>query len=292
MLHCRGGAFYVGHTDNLELRIGQHQSGAIKGFTSDQLPVELVWSQGFSTRYEALTAERQIKGWSRAKKMALIRGDWGEVSRLPKKKDSPSTSSGRTVVVEPEASSNTVRAEPAEALSLVCHPETPSLNVKRIDVWVALRDPCAPEVVFRVCGTIDEIRFAAAANPEFADELWRTTCFEVFSKGEDAALGYDEVNLSSSGAWASYSFSSYRVGMQPLRTLPPDIRTRRSTSQFELVADVGLINSGPPWHIALSAIIEETDGTKSYWALKHPPGPPDFHHPDCFALTLAAPETA
>jgi predicted GIY-YIG superfamily endonuclease len=96
ILHCRGGAFYTGHTDNLPHRIAQHQSGAIAGFTSDKLPVVLVWSQEFSTRIEALEAERRIKGWSRAKKMALIRGDWGKISALAKGKNGPSTSSGRT----------------------------------------------------------------------------------------------------------------------------------------------------------------------------------------------------
>lgn len=75
MLHCRGGAFYTGHTDDLERRVGDHQSGLLPGFTRERLPVELVWSQEFATRAEALTAERQIKGWSRAKKLALIRAD-------------------------------------------------------------------------------------------------------------------------------------------------------------------------------------------------------------------------
>ncbi|MEM1133792.1 MAG: GIY-YIG nuclease family protein [Pseudomonadota bacterium] len=96
MLHCRGGKFYVGHTDNLEHRIAQHQSGAILGFTRDRLPVELVWSQEFPTRLEALEMERRIKGWSRAKKLALIRGDWDAISRLAKSKDKASTSSART----------------------------------------------------------------------------------------------------------------------------------------------------------------------------------------------------
>ena len=94
MLHCRGGYFYVGHTDDLEHRMAQHTSGALPGFTADHLPVELVWSQEFPTRYEAQTAEKQIKGWSRAKKMALIRGDWARITVLAKKKGSPSTSSG------------------------------------------------------------------------------------------------------------------------------------------------------------------------------------------------------
>ncbi|WP_374524152.1 GIY-YIG nuclease family protein [Sphingopyxis sp.] len=96
MLHCRGGAFYTGHTDDLPRRIAQHESGAIAGFTADKLPVVLVWSQDFPTRIEALEAERRLKGWSRAKKMALIRGDWDRISSLAKGKSGPSTSSGRT----------------------------------------------------------------------------------------------------------------------------------------------------------------------------------------------------
>ncbi|MEG3178330.1 GIY-YIG nuclease family protein [Sphingomonas sp. RB3P16] len=96
MLHCNGGRLYVGHTDNLEARIAQHQSGSIPGFTRDYAPVTLVWCQDFPSRIEALEAERRIKGWGRAKKLALIRGDWPMISALAKKKDSPSTSSGRT----------------------------------------------------------------------------------------------------------------------------------------------------------------------------------------------------
>jgi predicted GIY-YIG superfamily endonuclease len=94
--HCRGGAYYTGHTDNLEHRIGTHQSGQIPGFTADRLPVELVWSAEFPTRWEALGMERRIKGWSRAEKMALIRGDFDALSALARSKNGPSTSSGRT----------------------------------------------------------------------------------------------------------------------------------------------------------------------------------------------------
>lgn len=84
MLHCRGGVFYAGHTDDLDRRIGEHRGGLVPGFTSGLLPVELVWSQEFATRDEAKASEKQIKGWSRKKKLALIRGDWGEISRLAK----------------------------------------------------------------------------------------------------------------------------------------------------------------------------------------------------------------
>ena len=95
MLHCRGGACYVGQTDGLERRISEHQAGLIPGFTADRLPVELVWSQEFATREEAKAAELRLKGWSRAKKLALIRGDWVRISALAKGKDGPSTSSGQ-----------------------------------------------------------------------------------------------------------------------------------------------------------------------------------------------------
>lgn len=97
MLHCRGGAFCTGHIDDLERRIAQHKTGAIAGFASKRVPVELVWAESFSTREEALAMERRIKGWGRPKKRALIRGDWEEISALARNKNGASTSSARTV---------------------------------------------------------------------------------------------------------------------------------------------------------------------------------------------------
>ena len=82
MLRCRDGSYHLGHTDHLDYRIGQHQSGEIPGYTATRRPVELVWSAEFPTRFEALEAERRIKGWSRAKKEALIREDWTAIHRL------------------------------------------------------------------------------------------------------------------------------------------------------------------------------------------------------------------
>lgn len=99
MLHCADRTFYVGHTDDLDARIGAHQSGLIPGYTATRLPVKLVWSDEFPSRYEALQAERQIKGWRRAKKLALIRNDWALISQLaraPKKEGRAPTSSART----------------------------------------------------------------------------------------------------------------------------------------------------------------------------------------------------
>ncbi len=68
MLHCRSGTFYVGQTDNLERRVAEHESGLIEGFTSERLPVSLVWSEEFQTRIDALEAERKLKGWSKGRR--------------------------------------------------------------------------------------------------------------------------------------------------------------------------------------------------------------------------------
>ncbi len=84
ILKCSNGKYYTGHTDDLEKRLGQHQSGAIGGYTSKYLPVALVWAQDFPTRYEALEAEMKIKAWSQAKKNALIAGDWDRLSFFAK----------------------------------------------------------------------------------------------------------------------------------------------------------------------------------------------------------------
>lgn len=82
ILRCADGSYYVGHTDDIDLRVAQHQDGTLGGYTAKRRPVELLWSDRFPDRNSAFAAERQIKGWSRAKKEALIRGDWTELSRL------------------------------------------------------------------------------------------------------------------------------------------------------------------------------------------------------------------
>ncbi len=85
ILRCGDGSYYTGHTDNLEKRLGEHQTGACAGYTAQRLPVELTWSQECASREAALAAELQVKGWSRRKKEAMMRGDWKGVSHLAKK---------------------------------------------------------------------------------------------------------------------------------------------------------------------------------------------------------------
>lgn len=119
------------------------------------------------------------------------------------------------------------------------------------------------------------------------DGLWQTTCFEAFVRpvgGES----YQEWNFAPSGEWAAYDFDSYREGMKAAEVeSPPYVRTEDNLTWWGVGATIAL-DAETQWELALSAVLEERDGTKSYWALAHPPGDqPDFHHSDCFAARLA-----
>src|SRR5262245_53501327 len=88
MLKCADNSYYVGSAtgDDLTIRIAQHQSGAFMGYTWSRRPVHIVWSQHFDAITDAIAVERQIKGWSRAKKEALIGTDWASLQRLAKRR--------------------------------------------------------------------------------------------------------------------------------------------------------------------------------------------------------------
>ena len=90
ILRCSDGSYYTGHTESLEVRLAAHESGDIEGYTQTRRPVTLVFSQEFHTRQETLASERQIKGWTRAKKEALIAGNWEALAHWSKNHRSPS----------------------------------------------------------------------------------------------------------------------------------------------------------------------------------------------------------
>ncbi len=115
MLKCADGRYYVGHTDALEQRVAQHQVGRGCSYTAKRLPVALLWSQDFSSREEALTAERQIKGWSRAKKEALIASNWMRLHELAVSREARPSTTLRTNGVLGASAASHVRPEPVEA---------------------------------------------------------------------------------------------------------------------------------------------------------------------------------
>ena len=170
--------------------------------------------------------------------------------------------------------------------ALVCHPDTPCGALAALGAQISLTDDHGWEIGFVGMGRIDDIRFPKSAPTAHTDELWRTTCFELFiAQDEDA---YAEFNFSPSGAFAAYHFDHYRTGMRAIEIPAPNIAL--ASGRERMTASVLLAEDALPWDrsgaLGISAVIEDRDGTISYWALAHPPGRPDFHHRDCFALNL------
>jgi predicted GIY-YIG superfamily endonuclease len=87
ILRCADGKYYVGTTrKSLEERVGEHNAGLLSGYTAARRPVRLVFAQHFRSIADAVTAERQIKGWSRAKKEAIINGNWHQLPELARRR--------------------------------------------------------------------------------------------------------------------------------------------------------------------------------------------------------------
>jgi hypothetical protein len=177
-------------------------------------------------------------------------------------------------------------------IALKRHPATSVRTVRGIEARVWRTEDGALAVTFTLSGDLSRLRIPPPRPPRRADRLWQHTCFEAFValKGDAA---YREFNFSPSGEWAAYTFRGYRDPV-PLAQgdIAPSISVRNAEDELRLEAILG-VKSLPrsdryaPLRLALAAVVEEKSGALSYWALKHPPGDPDFHHPDCFALELA-----
>ncbi len=100
ILQCADGRYYTGHTDNLDVRMGQHSDGTASAFTAKRRPLELRWATDCQSREAAFELEQRLKGWSRAKKEALMRGDFKALPGLSRNHEArregpdPSTGSG------------------------------------------------------------------------------------------------------------------------------------------------------------------------------------------------------
>ncbi|OJU17478.1 MAG: hypothetical protein BGN95_19965 [Sphingomonas sp. 66-10] len=199
------------------------------------------------------------------------------------------------------------------SFTLIPHPDFPPLRVRGVSVELE-RNGSETCLRYAVDGA-DAVIWPAPAALERADELWKATCFELFvMPGEGAA--YLEFNFSPSGRWAAYAFDAYRAGMHDL-PLSADPKIERSGHHIiirhpglepgsiapqaqpleppapRLPPDGPRLKAGVTGpRIALTAVIEETGGVRSFWALAHAPGAPDFHNPDCFVARLPAPDRA
>jgi hypothetical protein len=175
-------------------------------------------------------------------------------------------------------------------LNLIPHPSTPP-GIAELKVWATIDHAASLAAVattniwFGVGAPAERFLIPEPAESARADELWKTTCFEAFLRplGEQ---GYREWNFAPSGEWGAYDFSDYRENMAPAQIdAPPYIRVEDNFTWWALGATIA-VPADTNWQLGLSAVLEEKDGTKSYWALAHPGEKPDFHDPGCFAAHL------
>ena len=176
-------------------------------------------------------------------------------------------------------------------LNLIPHPATPPSDLQ-MKVWAKVEHAAALGVVastnlwFGIGAPASRFVVPEPLEPERKDGLWQTTCFEMFIKDPDSSA-YREWNFAPSGQWAAYDFESYREGQAPAEVAPPYIRVEDNMTWWALGATIA-VDAETEWELGLSAVLEEKDGTKSYWALAHPNADkPDFHVPDCFIAKLA-----
>lgn len=173
---------------------------------------------------------------------------------------------------------------------LTCHPDTPCPALDSVMVEVSVPVPGLLRLWFTISGQIERIALPVWEPAERRDGLWEHTCFEAFLRDGDEAA-YHEYNFSPASHWAAYAFESYRNGMRNAVLGAPSVSIAGIAGRSAVGADVEMPLAIEPSsaRLGFSAVIEEIDGTKSYWALAHPPGKPDFHHPACFAATLPPP---
>ena len=135
------------------------------------------------------------------------------------------------------------------------------------------------EAEFHLDGAVDRIRLPEARPSARTDELWKSTCLEVFWQpfGEPS---YTEFNFSPCGRWAAYHFDRWREGMHEAEVEAVSIATSQTPTGLALKANIAAPLPAPA-QVGLSAVIEHEGGALQYWALAFPPGKPDFHSEAC-----------
>ncbi len=173
---------------------------------------------------------------------------------------------------------------------LKLHPDSRCAAVAHIDV-VVVRDRGQFTLTYLVTGKIADLRLPPPAARTRTDGLWQHTCFEAFVRRKPSPRYY-EFNFAPSTEWAAYRFRAYREGMVSVEDMPsPLIESHRSAETYSLQAALKLdaqpsLPADATWHLNVTAVIEEMNGQKSFWALAHPAAKPDFHNANGFVLEL------
>ena len=175
-------------------------------------------------------------------------------------------------------------------LNLVPHPNTPP-SEPEFKIWAnvdhagALGVVASTNIWFGIGAPAKRFVIAEPVESERADELWKTTCFEAFLKNPGSE-GYREWNFSPSGEWAAYDFTTLRDGRSDADVAAPYIRVEDNLTWWAMGVTIA-VDAELDWALGLTAVLEEKDGTKSYWALVHPlADKPDFHDPSGFKAHL------
>ncbi|MBU0498891.1 MAG: DUF3820 family protein [Gammaproteobacteria bacterium] len=174
-----------------------------------------------------------------------------------------------------------------QIVQLASHPDSPCDSVQAIQAQVRSRPDGALLLNYRIEGDMAALRLPAPTSPVRLDGLWRHSCLEAFVMAGEGP-GYREFNFSPSGAWQAYDFEGYREGGGASPIEVPPLVTERTphVCSLSVALPKESLPLGPALRLGLSAVIEEADGRLSYWALRHPPGRPDFHYTGAFALSL------
>jgi hypothetical protein len=174
---------------------------------------------------------------------------------------------------------------------LVRHPHAPSHALQAVNAQASRTAEGKLALSYSLSGDMARLRVPPPGPARIGWKLWRHTCCEVFIRAR-AGTTYHEFNFSPSGEWAAYAFTRYREGA-PLgdETLDPQVAVESAKHRLDLYALVDLARLAPeyvrsPLAIGLAVIAEDENGSLSYWALRHAPGQPDFHHAESFALHL------
>lgn len=174
---------------------------------------------------------------------------------------------------------------------LKLHPHSSCSAVVQVQVEAIRTHAYGLSVRYAATGSIADLCLPTADRASRGDGLWQHTCFEAFVRA-CASSAYYEFNFAPSTQWAAYRFDGYRTGMSIVRGFAaPQLAVRRDAERLELHVSLILdrladLPADACWRMGLSAVVEETSGSKSYWSLAHPLANPDFHHPDCFVLEL------
>ena len=174
--------------------------------------------------------------------------------------------------------------------SLTCHTRTASSVIKSVTVKFEAIPEGGLRVNFQLYGQLALLRIPRPQPALSCDGLSKHTCFEVFVAAEGNS-GYYEFNFSPSGQWAAYAFSHYRSPGKWTFNQKPYSRVIRTENHLFLEATIPGADlppniSGKPLLLGLTAVLETTNGSRSYWALHHPSHRPDFHHRAGFACIL------